>query len=160
MHSRHCTVCGVEKGITEFPKNGKDKHGNTRYRTDCKECYNITRKLTKNKAVAKFLNNTKHRTKEEGTYTLDDWKSVMLAFRGRCAYCGQTQSRGARLTRDHAVPVSKGGPTTRWNIVPACQKCNSRKGDNDLETWYKKQKFYSSSQLARILEWMNNEKSV
>lgn len=157
---RQCTVCGESKPLTLFPRNGKDKLGKTRYRTDCKTCYNITRKLTKNKAVSKFLNNTMHRTNEVGTYNLDDWRDVMLYFRGACCYCGQTQSRGKRLTRDHGVAVSKGGPTARWNILPACGRCNRSKSNDDLEAWYKKQPFYSSNQLGAILEWMNNEQRV
>lgn len=48
-----CKVCGLEKRLTEFPKNGKFKDGSTRYRADCKECYNISRKK-----LSKFLNNT------------------------------------------------------------------------------------------------------
>lgn len=151
---RPCTVCGVLKSITEYPKNGKDKEGNTRYRTDCKECYNITRKLTKKKAVTKFLNNTKHRTGEMDTYNLQDWKDAMVHFRGSCAYCGAKQSRKIRLTRDHVVPVSKSGPTTRQNIVPACRKCNSSKQDHDLGAWLPKQRFYEEGRTALLEGWL------
>lgn len=151
---RVCTVCGVEKLLTEFPKNGKDKHGRTRYRNDCKECYSITRKLTKRKAVTKFLNNTKHRTGEESTYTLQDWRDVMLHFRGACAYCRTKQSRKTKLTRDHVVPVSKGGLTIRPNIVPACPKCNSSKSDEAWAEWYSKQEFYTPEQMEVIRQWV------
>lgn len=146
-----CTVCGVEKPITEFPKNGKDKHGRTRYRNDCKECYNITRKLTKRKVITKFLNNTKHRTGEESTYTLQDWRDVMLHFRGSCAYC---RTKLTKLTKDHVVPISKGGQTIRPNIVPACPRCNSSKSDEDWVEWYNKQEFYTSEQMEVIRQWV------
>lgn len=43
---------------------------------------------------------------------------------GRCHYCHEFKP----LTMDHVIPVSKGGPHTASNIVPACQPCNSRKG--------------------------------
>jgi endogenous inhibitor of DNA gyrase (YacG/DUF329 family) len=33
-------------------------------------------------------------------------------------------------TRDHVVPVSKGGPHTWDNVKLACFSCNSRKGDS------------------------------
>lgn len=153
MTTRVCTVCGEDKPITEFPKNGKDKQGKPRHRTDCKTCYAITRKLTKRKAVSKFLNNTKHRTGEEDTYTLQDWKDAMLHFRGGCSYCGRKQSRKLRLTKDHVVPVSKGGLTVRTNIAPACSRCNSSKNDSDLKIWYLKQKFYCKEREATLNEW-------
>jgi 5-methylcytosine-specific restriction endonuclease McrA len=152
-----CSVCGIEKQITEFPKNGTYKDGTTRYRTDCKVCYGITRKLTKKKAVTKFLNNTKHRTGEIKTYGLHDWKDVMIHFHGCCGYCGVRQSRKVKLTRDHVVPVTKGGLTVRNNIIGACSRCNSSKSNYDLEEWYPKQPFYSAERMQKINEWRNQK---
>ena len=45
-----------------------------------------------------------------------------------CLYCGRDCPR-AVLTRDHVVPLSKGGRDTWENVVSACFHCNSRKGD-------------------------------
>lgn len=149
-----CSVCGEEKAFSEFPKNGTFPDGRTRYRNDCKVCYNITRKLTKRKAVTKFLNNTKNRTGEVNTYTLDDWRDCMVHFRGSCSYCGVRQSRKLKLTRDHVVPVSKGGLTTRQSIVPACGRCNSSKSDHDLDEWYPKQPFYTEERHNAIKAWI------
>lgn len=149
-----CTVCGVEKDRTDFPKNGRYPSGLTRYRSDCKECYNITRKLTKKKAVGKFLNNTKNRTGEVNTYTLEDWRDCMVHFRGTCSYCGIKQSRKLRLTRDHVVPVSKGGVTTRQSIAPSCGRCNSSKSNHDLDVWYPKQLFYDEERHRKVREWI------
>jgi 5-methylcytosine-specific restriction endonuclease McrA len=42
-----------------------------------------------------------------------------------CQYCASKES----LTIDHVVPKSKGGKDTWENLVTACQKCNSRKGN-------------------------------
>ncbi len=145
-----CSVCGLEKRLTE---NGKFKDGSTRYRADCKECYNISRKISK-KRVTKFLNNTKHRTGEEDGYSFEDWKDAVLYFRGKCAYCGRKQSRSVKLTMDHVVPVSKGGKTVRENIVPACERCNSSKSDSDMVEWYSRQPFYSTNRLTRIYNWI------
>ncbi len=42
-----------------------------------------------------------------------------------CQYCGSTK----RLTLDHVIPRAQGGPHTWDNVVTACDRCNSRKGD-------------------------------
>ena len=49
-----------------------------------------------------------------------------------CAYCGEHFSQHD-LSRDHIIPVSKGGPNTWENVVTACHPCNKRKDDNLLE---------------------------
>lgn len=49
----------------------------------------------------------------------------------RCQYCGRHRSdlRGREfLTRDHVVPVSRGGGNDWGNVVAACSPCNNRKG--------------------------------
>ncbi|MHC8441741.1 MAG: HNH endonuclease [Candidatus Eutrophobiaceae bacterium] len=44
-----------------------------------------------------------------------------------CMYCGG-EFLNTELTRDHVMPVSKGG-RDRWsNVVSACKQCNTRKG--------------------------------
>lgn len=132
---RQCKTCCEVKEISEFPKNGVDKEGNVRHRVNCKTCYNIQRKFTKQKTVTKFLNNTKHRTGEVGTYGLADWRDAMLHFKGACAYCGTVPTRHKKLTKDHVLAVNNGGKTTRDNIVPSCRSCNSSKGDTDVFEW-------------------------
>ncbi|WP_440223381.1 HNH endonuclease [Dokdonella sp. MW10] len=55
--------------------------------------------------------------------------NVALFSRDRmlCLYCGQHFSRGD-LTRDHVIPISRGGRDTWQNVVTACLACNVRKG--------------------------------
>ena len=42
-----------------------------------------------------------------------------------CQYCGKKD----HLTLDHVIPKSKGGETSWKNLVTACSRCNSNKGD-------------------------------
>ena len=49
-----------------------------------------------------------------------------------CAYCAKSFP-GARLTRDHIKPFSKGGRDTWMNVVTACRSCNERKSDRTPE---------------------------
>lgn len=49
-----------------------------------------------------------------------------------CQYCGKhrRELRGRQfLTRDHILPVSRGGENTWENVVTACSPCNNRKGN-------------------------------
>jgi 5-methylcytosine-specific restriction protein A len=46
--------------------------------------------------------------------------------RGICYYCGRAVGR-RDLTMDHIVPLSRGGRSTKGNLVPACKMCNNRK---------------------------------
>lgn len=52
--------------------------------------------------------------------------------RHHCLYCAQPFAANA-LTRDHVVPLSRGG-RDRWeNVVTACRRCNQHKGSRLLE---------------------------
>jgi 5-methylcytosine-specific restriction endonuclease McrA len=46
--------------------------------------------------------------------------------RNICLYCGNLFSRSS-LTRDHVLPVSKGGEDIWENVVTACVRCNTAK---------------------------------
>jgi len=45
-----------------------------------------------------------------------------------CMYCG-AQHPDRQLTRDHVVPMSRGGRDKWSNVVAACRGCNTRKGN-------------------------------
>lgn len=44
-----------------------------------------------------------------------------------CCYCG-SQKRPELLTRDHILPLSRGGKDHWKNVVTACKPCNQKKG--------------------------------
>lgn len=45
-----------------------------------------------------------------------------------CLYCGSRYG-ASRLTRDHVVPMSRGGENSWKNSVTSCAGCNNRKAD-------------------------------
>lgn len=51
--------------------------------------------------------------------------------RNICAYCGR-HYQPHKLTRDHIIPTSKGGPNNWMNVITACKGCNNHKGDSFL----------------------------
>lgn len=52
------------------------------------------------------------------------WKQQI--GKGLCYHCEQKFSRD-ELTMDHLIPLSRGGRSTKKNIVVACKQCNSLK---------------------------------
>ena len=59
-----------------------------------------------------------------GTHTLAEWQEKLTLFAGCCIYCGRDDRP---LTRDHKVPLTRGGTDDIANLVPACRSCNSKK---------------------------------
>ncbi len=52
------------------------------------------------------------------------WKNLIA--KGTCHYCGKSFP-SKELTMDHLVPLSRGGKSTKGNIVPCCKNCNNEK---------------------------------
>lgn len=54
-------------------------------------------------------------------------KNLFARDEHTCQYCGRNEP-SHKLSLDHVIPRSHGGPTTWENIVCCCLRCNSRKG--------------------------------
>ncbi len=63
--------------------------------------------------------------------------------KGECHYCAKKFEK-KDLTMDHIVPLSRGGKSTKGNLVVACEPCNSDK------------KYYTAAEL--ILKNQMNSK--
>lgn len=51
----------------------------------------------------------------------------------RCQFCHRSQAELKHrecLTRDHLIPISRGGDNDWTNVVTACSSCNTRKGNH------------------------------
>lgn len=55
--------------------------------------------------------------------------SLLYRDRGHCAYCN-TKLSVETITRDHVMPLSKGGKDDWLNVVAACPTCNYLKSDH------------------------------
>ena len=99
------------------------------------------------------INTIKYRSKKkelDSKYNLKDWNKAKKFFNNRCAYCEKEE----KLTQEHFIPLSKGGEYTVNNIIPACQSCNSSKGNKDFFKWYKNYEFYSEERENKILKYL------
>ena len=52
------------------------------------------------------------------------WQQKLAA--GTCYYCSR-QFKSKELTMDHVVPLSRGGRSTKDNLVASCKECNNKK---------------------------------
>jgi 5-methylcytosine-specific restriction endonuclease McrA len=100
--------------------------------------------------------NSEKKARNRGNHTVRITKKEMQAryveFDNRCAFCGSAD----RLTIEHVVPRSKGGPHALGNILPACDRCNKNKTNHEVESWYRRQPFFSEARwrkICRVLGW-------
>jgi 5-methylcytosine-specific restriction endonuclease McrA len=89
------------------------------------------------------------------SFTTTDWEQTKAFFNFKCAYCG----RKTKLTQDHLIPLSKNGNYCFGNIVPACQRCNSSKGNRNMWEWYLKQEICERNRSLRIEEFLHWSKA-
>jgi len=54
--------------------------------------------------------------------------------KGICHYCN-TKFPAKELTMDHIVPISRGGKSTKNNVVPCCKECNTQKKTELFMEW-------------------------
>jgi HNH endonuclease len=68
-----------------------------------------------------------------GCHSGREWEELVVAWGWRCFYCAKPVRETMcptddSLTRDHLIPLSRGGSNDIGNIVPACLPCNQLKG--------------------------------
>jgi len=59
-------------------------------------------------------------------------RALFARDRQLCAYCGK-RLESRHLSRDHIVPISRGGLNKWTNVVTACRRCNTHKNDQTLD---------------------------
>ncbi len=102
-------------------------HGGINARTGIRSTIEVSSILLTNSRV--------HHRRWQRDYQPPLTNAALFARDGNlCLYCGDTFSRG-ELTRDHIVPVSRGGRHSWENSATACRSCNHRKGAKTPEEW-------------------------
>lgn len=117
---RICYLCKRTLPNGEFTRRS-----NGTYFSACKDCN-----------VNVFAHRRRARIAEaEGTFTTAEWEALRKRYT-RCPDCGRRWSeipvlkgKKTAITRDHVIPIAKGGRNDISNLRPLCYSCNSRKGD-------------------------------
>jgi len=89
-------------------------------------------------------------------------------FKQICRYCHRSfEVHDLEKTKDHIIPVSRGGLDRKENRVPACYNCNQWKADKMPEDWLKEVKTWAKRQvdnpqytIAQIGLMVSNIKAV
>lgn len=121
---RQCKKCKRWKNIDKF----------TAHFTDCKKCkwympkpqwrdfeFGVLRADSNNYRAEKIG--------AQGTFTDDEWISLLEEYGHRCLACGTSKN----ITVDHIIPLSRGGSNAISNIQPLCFKCNLHKGTHVVD---------------------------
>lgn len=60
------------------------------------------------------------------------WKTLIAS--ASCYYC-EKKLAPSEVTMDHRVPLSRGGRSTKGNVVAACKTCNNQKKNLTPVEW-------------------------
>jgi 5-methylcytosine-specific restriction protein A len=87
---------------------------------------NKTRKMREEKTISSQVANhiAVEKRKARSLRNTSWWRRKIAT--GICHYCGR-KFKPQELTMDHKIPLSRGGTSERFNIVPACKECNTKK---------------------------------
>lgn len=172
---RRCAICGEIKPKTEeyFHVGERNNRGYTfmQWTSYCRPCASKKSKeliyanydryaqkrrewATKNREALNAYSRERraHAVANGGKLAGDQWEEAKEFFGGCCAYCGKETKE---LTRDHFIPITKGGQWDATNIIPACKPCNSSKNNKDFAVWYPESGHYDEGREQRILYYLN-----
>ena len=150
-----CAKSGVEKwreNNQEYRKEYNKKHYENNKEAILKQQKEYAQ--TPEGKAAKARTNHKRRLKVRdngGTWTLEEWNSCLAYFDYKDAYTGEPLTT---TEMEHVIPVSKGGTTYIYNIVPANGPTNRSKGKKDLFEWYSQQPYFSWERYLKICMWV------
>jgi len=82
--------------------------------------------------------------------------AIYLRDNHTCVWCGKHVSEGIELSLDHLIPWVYFGADVHTNLVTCCRKCNSKRGDKQLRSWYRvvENEFQSLEELKQTKKYI------
>lgn len=128
---RRCRPCLLARSICKVCGGRGDNGGSGG--ALCRICYRETLDPVKLKAQRRRSGNARRARKQAaqvaGPVSMRVYRDVVES--GDCVYCGAEAD-----TVDHIQPLARGGHEAEYNLVPACDYCNSSKCASPLTDWH------------------------
>ncbi|MDJ1154491.1 HNH endonuclease [Macrococcus caseolyticus] len=119
-----CRDCYSEFRRTKLPFYEQHSYKGVRKKGESKQVYH-RRYCANNPENISHLKARRYARERgaEGSHTKKEWDELKEKFENKCAFCKGEK----KLTKDHIIPLSKGGTDYIYNIQPLCRNCNSQK---------------------------------
>lgn len=149
METKTCRKCGETKPLNEMGRDASYKDGVS---TICKSCVSIRdrARYDSNYHVFKW-----HRRRAAsygvGTYlTCAEFTAIRTKPDRNCVYCGNCDDLGV----EHVRPLLHSGPNARWNVVTACNSCNTRKKNRTVIEFYEAESAFTAERFDALIAHM------
>ncbi len=129
-----CRACYADFRKNKMPFHEQNSYNGIRKQGESKQIYH-KRYVEKHPELISHLKARRYAREKgaDGSHTLAEWEALKKSFNNKCCNCFSDRP----LTKDHIVPLSKGGSDYITNIAPLCRRCNSKKynhliGDSNI----------------------------
>jgi 5-methylcytosine-specific restriction endonuclease McrA len=89
-------------------------------------------KLHPEKSVAANNRRRAQKLASGGSHKEEEWQSLKAFHDYKCLCCEKREPE-IKLTRDHVIPLTKGGTDSIDNVQPLCARCNSKKNNKHID---------------------------